>query len=131
MSQWSKINVIVKNTELFKTCCEKHGVAFNLNKDSQLQVQGMPVYGILQDQQETSHHSTAYLCAKANEQYQLVIDNDPNWCSITKRVGANGGLILRDYAEGIIRNSIRMKGGMVQSVNEQKDKSLLMKVMVP
>ena len=131
MSQWSRVKVIVKNTELFKACCEKHGVAFNLNKDSQLQMQGMPVYGILQDQQETSHHSTAYLCAKANEQYQLVIDNDPNWCSITKRVGAGGGLIMRDYTEAVLRNGIRGRGGMVQSCSEQKDRSLLMKVVVP
>jgi len=131
LSQWSKIKVIIKNVELFRQCCEKHGVGFELNKNSRMIIQGMSVYAVLKDQQgRTGGHDEAYLCIKANE-YHLIIDNDPNWCSITARVGQNGGRIMRDYAEATIRNGIRMKGGIVQSATEQRDKSLLLRVMVP
>ncbi len=131
MSSWSRVKVIVKNTELFKECCKKHQVGYRLNLDPNHRVQALPVYAILKDEIATSRHSEAYLCAKANEQYIPVVDNDPHWSSLTARLGPNLGLIMRDYTEMTLRASIRVKGGVVNSVQEQKDRSVLLRISIP
>ena len=127
MSTWARVKTVVKNTEVFKECCEKHGVGFELNKNQNFSMQSMPVYAILKDQQATSHHNEAYLCVAKNA-YHLVIDNDPNWSSITARVGKNGGIIMRDYAQAMVSKTVRAGGGTVLRSQEQKDKSLLLYV---
>ncbi len=131
MSSWSRVRVVVKNTELFKECCKKNQIDYRLNLDPNHRVRALPVYAILKDEIATSHHSEAYLCAKANEQYIPVVDNDPHWSSLTARLGPNLGLVMRSYTESTLRASIRARGGMVNLVTEQEDKSLLLRVSIP
>ncbi len=127
MSQFSKVKVIIKNVEVFKEACEKHQISYSINRDPAYQMRGAPVHAILRD---TIGSSEAYLCVVKNG-FQLTVDNDSRYSSITKRLGANGALLMRSYSEGMTRKLIRTAGGRVKQISEQEDKSLLIRVMVP
>jgi hypothetical protein len=57
------------------------------------------------------------------------MDTDKYYNSIVARLGANGGKLIRDYTEMVIRKEMRKQGGMVSSASECADGSLLLRVM--
>lgn len=134
MSCWTKIKMVIRNLDIIEQCCAEHNVSFELNTDRNLTSQGMPVHAVLKDNlagARYGRHDAAYLCESAPGEYQLAIDNDPNWCSLTQRLGQNGGILMRSYSEILAMREVIRQGGMSDWKEEQPNKSLLIHISVP
>lgn len=126
MSQWARVGVQIQNLEMFKGACAKNGVEFEENKDPLFRWNRSEVYGILRDK---TGHGTAYLC-KEGGGFRLALDTDPNYSSLTKRLGANGGRLCRMYTADMVTDGIRKRGGTINYTRENSDGSLLIRATV-
>jgi hypothetical protein len=123
MSFWAKVGVKISDLTMFKNVCRQHGIEYNLNRDERMQWNGYPVHAILRD---TQGGSQGYLVREGGA-YRLALDTDAHYSSITRRLGANGGKLMRDYAVGVVRNGITQSGGMVTETVEQNDGSIVLR----
>lgn len=132
MSNWTRIKRIINNLDVLKRCCEDHNVMFREVHGQQFQ--GMPVYAELTDKLNTvryDRHDTAYLCEAEEGGYTLAIDNDSNWSTLTKRLGRNGGDLMRSYSEELVMMDVVSQGGSSEWREVQPDRRVLIKISIP
>jgi len=120
MSQWSRVGVKIQDVVCFKGACEKNGIDYVDMSSSTMMMNGFRIKAELRDR---LGHSKAFLC-ETEAGLQLVLDNDPVYSSITKRLGANGGKLCRDYTQDMVTQGIRKRGGMINYCQEQPDGSI-------
>ena len=131
MSFWMKMGLTISDLTCFKQSCKKNGIDYVLNEDENLYMQGMKVHAILNDTVPGGpSYSRSGFLVRDGGGYKVIIDNDPNYSSITNRLGKNGGLLTRNYAEAVVKKNVAMSGGFVQSTQEQPDGSVLLRVGV-
>ena len=131
MSFMARVRVAIKNLDVFKQMCEKHHVGVS---EGHGQHEGSNIVLELKDQLNTDEYQTQTLVVKDSEDQQahnLVIDNDVNYCSLSRRLGQNGGILMRDYAEEIFNQELLQQGAMVTERELQKDKSIRLRVSFP
>ncbi len=131
MSFLVRLKTEISNLEYFKLACGKNNIEF-VNMTN-LEIKGMPkgTVATLIDQEKKGlniHHG--YL-VKESDTYRLVMDSDARYSSLTRRLGANGGKLMRNYTEIFIEQEMALQGGsMVESI-EQEDGGVLLKVTMP
>ena len=124
MSFWAKLGVTIQDIGCFKLSCEKHGIRYEENQDKNFKQQGLPVHATLTD---TQGRNQAYLVRDGGG-FKVVVDNDPNYSSITQRLGRNGGKLTRDYAAEVVYKGAMNAGGMINSTTENKDGSVVIRM---
>jgi hypothetical protein len=135
MSHYTKIDVAIKDVGLFKRICAKHNVTVqehgNLIRVPTMQ--GVMATATLTDMDATGRGSrTAYLAKhdKVAGASQYIGDNDVNYNSLARRLGKNGGILMRDYSEAIVKKSLSRAGAMVTKRQVNSDGSIVLKVAV-
>lgn len=131
ISFMSKVRCKIKNLNVFKQVCKKHSVGV---KDGQGQYQGQDIALDLTDELFNGQNTNPTMVVKdAKEQgaHNLVVDNDQSYSSLSKRLGVNGGILMRDYVEEMFNNELTQQGAMITSRQEQKDKSIVLRVSIP
>jgi hypothetical protein len=124
MSFWSLIKTRIEDLDCFKQSCEKNGVEF-IEGATGSKYGGADIMAVFRDK---SGHGFGYL-VQDGKSYRVAMDTDKYYNSIVARLGANGGKLIRDYTEMVIRKEMRKQGGMVSSASECADGSLLLRVM--
>lgn len=124
MSFWTKIGVKITDLTCFKESCRQHGIRFEENQDEKFHMQGFKVHATLHDEKG---YSKGYL-VESGGAFKMVVDNDRQYSTITKRLGANGGKLCRDYTKSVVSKGVRANGGFINSVTENPDGSVLMRV---
>jgi hypothetical protein len=125
MSFWARVGVKITDLECFKSSCGTHDIEYIENTDRNFRMGGNEVVATLVDK-KASHANQAYLVRKMGA-IQIYMDTDARYSSINKRLGRNGGKLGRDYSQNVVRKEIMQAGGMVTSVQEQPDGSLILK----
>ena len=129
MSFWSKIGTEIKNLEMFKAACEQHEVKYEDVSAKGMMRNGLKVQAILTDTKGKGYSNNAFLVQeKDSESFKMEIDNDIHYSTLSARLGANGGKLVRDYTRQVVELGIKRNGGCINFVTEQPDGSLLMKV---
>ncbi len=128
MSFWMRVGVKIEDLECFKQSCRQNSVRFDENQDTNFKMQGFAVHATLTDTKvnERGRMNTGYL-VKDGGGFKVIVDNDPHYSSLTKRLGKNGGKLTRDYTSGVISKGVVRGGGMINSVKEQPDGSVVIK----
>ena len=125
MSFWARVRgVKVEDLSCFQAACQKNHVDYLVNEDENFRMNGNPVIASLTDQKGQSN---AYL-VRSGGAIHLEIDNDASYSSLTKRLGQNGGLLMRDYVQNIIEGKVTENGGFVNTAEETADGGLLLRV---
>ena len=126
MSFWAKIKgVQIQDLSVFQRVCEKHDITYEQNQDVNFKMNNYRVHAVLSDRRGSSR---AYVVNDGGG-FRLVIDNDANYSSLSRRLGTNGGRLTRDYTSEFIQQGVRRKGGSVTTM-EQPDGSLVLRVRV-
>lgn len=128
MSQWAKVGVVIKDLECFKAACEKNSINYKQASEDAA-FRGMPVEAYLSDGQDARTRTAGYLCG-VDGSFRVVMDTDAGYSPLTRRLGANGGRLCRDYTQMMVSKAIRRQGGVVEAVKEAPDGSLLMQVFM-
>lgn len=114
MSFWAKIETKIKDLRTFEKVCKKNGVTCDhKGKNINLVMNGSTV---------------GYLTPADKGSWSLNVDNDPKYSQFTAKFGKNGGTVMRDYAESVIRTQMVANGGSVVSSRVQQDGSVVMRV---
>jgi len=128
MSFMARICTKIKNLDVFKQVCEKHQIdAVN----GQGKYQGQDIALKLLDKLYSGSNANETLVVKDSQErgsHNLVIDNDRSYSSLTRRLGPNGGILMRDYAEEMFNQELTQQGAMITDRQVQKDKSLVLRV---
>lgn len=136
MSQVVKIKTVIGDIQTFKTICAEHKLEFFEVGSEQFKkyfgssdnYRGQKIKALVKD---TTGYGNAYLVhGQKAGQYDLMIDNDGNYCSITKRLGKDGGLLTRDYAIAVIKKRLAASGARVRQVTTNKDQSITLRYAV-
>ena len=126
MSFWAKCGVTINDLECFRQSCRQNGVTFELNEDPNFTWQGSPVYALLHD--TISGKTRQGFLLREGGAFKLAMDTDASYSQLTKRLGKGGGILCRDYTQGVVEKGVRDAGGMVNSVVEQADGSIVMRI---
>jgi len=126
----TKVETRINDLSCFKATCKKHNVDYVENQDKNFHMKGFPVVATLQDLAPVGGYmKTAYVVEQEGV-LALCWDNDQNYASLSNRLGKDGGILMRDYASGIIQRGVSMSGGMINSQEVLQDGSLVLKVAV-
>lgn len=128
MSQWAKVGVTIKDLECFKSACENQAIKYQ-QAPKGVSFHGMPIEAYLSDSQDTHRRTAGYLCG-VDGSFRVVMDTDAGYSPLTRRLGANGGKLCRDYTQMMVSKAIRRQGGIIGVINEASDGSLLMRVSI-
>lgn len=122
---------IITNLRYFQTACKKNQVMYNQGKEGEIR-NGLPVEARLIDQvpSEGQNLYPGFL-VRGKEGFQLMIDSDANYSSLTRRLGPNGGKLMRDYAQEFIEQEMTAQGGCLSEAIEQEDGGIILKVTMP
>lgn len=90
-------------------------------------MQGKRVIARLRDTQNRGYARESFLVEEGGA-FKLMWDNDQNYSSMSKRLGANGGLLTRDYTTEVIKKVSNSNGGFVMSEEQCPDGSVLLRV---
>ena len=122
MSFMSCIQTKIKDLSVFKEACKTHQITA---KEASGEFRGKKIALELADDLGGSNLNKTYVVhGEEKGEYNLMIDTHANYSSITKRVGQNGGTLLRDYAVGTIRKQALKTGGMLLSNKVNQDQSV-------
>jgi len=125
MSFWMKLGLQINDLSCFRESCKRNNVNFTENTEKNARWQGYEIAAFLRNKDES--RITAYL-VKDGGGFRLMLDNDANYSSLTRRLGENGGRLTRDYSVDVIKKQVNASGGMVNMVTEQPDGSMLLRV---
>ena len=128
MSNWAKLGITINDLSCFKASCSQNGVEYIKNEDANYHHNGMPVEAILKDLHPQGRAGRDGYLVRADGAFKVVVDNDPNYSSITRRLGRNGGRLTRDYTTEKIRKNVAAAGGMINSMNEADDGSVVVRI---
>jgi len=124
MSFWAKCTTKITDLTCFKESCRQNDVTYEDVSKSGMQRNGCTVQAVIRD---NKGRSSAYLLRDQGA-FRLMIDSDANYSSITKRLGKNGGRLTRDYAVGAITKNVRQSNAMINSISEQPDGSMVIRI---
>lgn len=125
MSFWAKIHgVKIEDLSCFQAACLKNHVNYVANEDENFFMNDDPVVATLTDQKGRSN---AYL-VRSGGAIHLEIDNDANYSSLTKRLGKNGGMLMRDYVQNVVEDKVTSNGGFVNTAEVTADGGMLLRV---
>ncbi len=124
MSFWAKCTTKIQDLGCFKESCRQNDCRYENVSDQGMMQQNCPVQAIVHD---NSGRSQGYL-VKDSGAFRFIVDSDAHYSSLTKRLGKNGGKLTRDYAVGAITKNARAGGGMISSITEQSDGSMVIKI---
>lgn len=110
--------------------CQRHGVEYIENQDPNFMHQGSRVVATLKDTSAGGGFSRDAFIIAVQGSHKLVWDNDRNYSSLSRRLGANGGDLTRDYTTEVIRNESVANGGFIMSEEHEPDGSVLLRVGV-
>ena len=127
MSFWATFGLNITNLEVFKNNCEKHGITYQENLDPAFMFRGEKVVATLREGSQT--YGNAYL-VESGGGIKLSWDNDPNYNSMCRRLGQNGGKLTRDYSVDMVRRNVMSNGGLITQQTEQPDGSIILKAAV-
>lgn len=129
ISFWTQIATVITDVECFKQSCKKHNVKYEENQDKGFKMHGLDVHAVLTDNGTSTGYSArgAYLC-KDGGAFRVVMDNDVNYSSFSKRLGTNGGKLVRDYTVGMVTKNVKKTGGMIVKQEELENGSVVMRV---
>lgn len=119
MSFMATVKTEIQDLQLFREICEQNQVDF----------QETSTGALLTDQVGRASRTTAEL-VQAETGYSLVWDNDPSYCSLSRRFGQNGGKLLQGYSEAFITRGLTQQGGMITSREERANGEILLRVAV-
>ena len=126
MSFWCRLGITISDLNCFKESCRQNGVTFELNEDENFTWQGSPVHALLHD--TISGKTRQGFLLREGGAFKLAMDTDASYSQLTKRLGKGGGILCRDYTQGVVEKGVRDAGGMVNSVVEQADGSIVMRI---
>jgi hypothetical protein len=128
MSFWTKCGVTINDLECFRQSCRQNGVEYIVNEDPNFKMQGGEVVAILRDTQRGAGYAREGYLIRSEGAHKVVLDNDPNYSSLTRRLGRNGGKLTRGYTEGVITKGVKRNNAFISSREEQPDGSIVMKI---
>jgi len=131
MSFWARCGVSIYNLELFKRTCEQYDIDYEEVKDPNFYSQfGHQVHAVLTDRKGRGQYgSHQWFLVREGGGFKVVADQDPRYNSISNRVCRGGrNLVMRDYAKGVIVDGVAQSGGMVNSLEEKPDGTVLMRI---
>ena len=126
ISFWSKINVTVRDLEVFKHACMKNDVRYDDVTGLGLTHMGFTVKARLWD---AKSNGVAFLMEDGGA-YRVSIDNDARYSSITHRLGQNAGILMRDYTQAVVEKSVYAQGGQIVQRISNPDGSIILKMAV-
>ena len=124
MSFWTLVGVTIQDLNCLKASCKEHEIDYNTNEDKNFKWRGDPVEAVLRDTKSKS----CWFLVRKDGALQITTDNDMTYNKLSGRVGKNGGKVTRDYTREVIKKGVSRNGGMVNSVEEQADGSVIMKI---
>jgi hypothetical protein len=122
MSRWAIVKTEIHNISKFEETCRNHDVAFSRMANSTQRL-GREVYAEL----KSKNGGRAYVLQKGDA-YCLSMDNDRSYSQFARDVGTNGGILNRDYVKDVILDGVVADGGMVNSIEEQKNGDIILRV---
>lgn len=126
MSFWARISgVKIEDLECFRNACGANEVDYQVNEDPEFYFQGNKVVATLTDKSGQGHQ--AYLVEHGGAS-TLMMDNDRNYSSFSRRLGRDAAKLVRDYAYNVVEQNVMNEGGMINSVEETQDGGLLLHV---
>ena len=128
MSFWSRCQTSITDLTCFREACRKNQIEIREAQPG-MQMNNLPVKWVLKDvhPERRGVRQEAYLCESGGA-YNLVVDDDQGYSSISGRLGKNGGQLVRDYAEQVVMNNVTQNGGMVQDRHVQQDGSIVLRI---
>ena len=123
MSNWATIKTAITDTNEFRRACERNNVQFCTENISGT-FQKYEVHAELRDNGKTF----GYL-VKDGGSFRVMLDRDSRYRGLAKQIG-DGGCLTRDYAIGVIENSITDANGMVTDKQYNPDGSVTIKCAV-
>jgi hypothetical protein len=127
MSFWARFSLSITNLEVFRNMCERHDVVYQENTDPNFKFRGEKVVATLREKSQS--YGNAYL-VESGGSIKLSWDNDPNYNTMCRRLGQNGGKLTRDYSVDMVRKNVMANGGLVTAQTEQPDGSIILKAAV-
>lgn len=125
MSFWATISgVKIEDLECFRNACGANSVEYQHNEDPDFHFQGNKVVATLVD---ANGGGRAYLVEHGGA-ITLMMDNDRNYSSFSRRLGRDAAKLVRDYAYNVVEQNVMNEGGMINSVEETQDGGLLLHV---
>lgn len=125
MSFWTKIkNVKITDLDCFQEACRKNDIKYEANTDSNFKQNGCPVVATLSDNLAQGRNNAYLVQFEGNT--VLGIDNDVNYSTLSKRLGKNGGILMRDYSAGMVEQKMVASGGFIESTETMADGSIVM-----
>ena len=128
MSFWTRCGVTINDLECFRQSCRQNEVEYIENEDPNFKMQGGEVVAILRDKTRTGGYAREGYLIRADGAHKVVLDNDPNYSSLTKRLGRNGGKLTRGYAEGVVTKGVKKNNAFIASRKEEADGSVILKI---
>lgn len=125
MSFWAKLGIKITDLDVFESVCQQHNVELERKSGA-----GMGTVAQLKDKLDGPGRLNPVLKQAADGSYSLEYDADPNYGRLIHRLGRNLDVLMRDYAEQMVRKQARKNGMVVSSTQEQPDGSIVMKMAV-
>jgi hypothetical protein len=125
MSNRACVKTQIKDLNIFKTVCKQHDVNAIEATGS---ISGRKIALELKDTKSSNYNQAHVVHGKESGTYHMMIDNDTGYSSISKRLGTNGGLIMRDYAVEALKAQSQNSGGMLISRKVNADQSITLQM---
>jgi len=127
MSFWTRIGVKITDIECFKQACRQHNIEYQENTDENFRWQGNRVVATLKDlgQNASNYYSSQAFLVESDGALKVAMDTHRQYSSIVDRIGTK---LTRDYTKNVVEKGVRRAGGMVNSVQEQPDGSVIVRI---
>jgi hypothetical protein len=126
MSFLMKTKVPITDLELFARICDKHQVTYKALDGTTNKVAELIDHAVYD---RRFARTTAHVI-KDGSGYVLHIDNDQNYCSLSHRLGKNGGKLIQDYTVTMLKSKLSRSGQMARVSRTLADGTIIMKVAV-
>ncbi len=127
MSFWTKVGVKITDIECFKQACRQYDIEYRENTDDTFRWQGSRIVAVLRDlgQNAQNYYSSQAFLVESDGALKVVMNTDSQYSSLAARVGSK---LTRDYTQNVVIKGVRKSGGLINSIQEQPDGSVIVKI---
>lgn len=125
MSNKACVKTQIKDLNIFKQVCKEHDVNAIEATGS---ISNKKIALELTDAQSNNNNQAHVVHGKESGTYHMLVDNDVGYSSISKRLGTNGGVLMRDYAVEALKAQSKNSGGMLISRKVNADQSVTLQM---
>lgn len=128
MSFLVKTKVPITDLGLFERICAKHQVTFrgvNGANNIVAELIDTAVYD-----RRFARTTAQVIREQGSKAYLMHIDNDQNYCSLSYRLGKNGGKLMQDYTVSMLKSKLAKSGKMARVASTLQDGTIIMKIAV-